>query len=100
MQGSSSRVAHHIFNMHLNACKDGDLLGKICIYSRTMKLRKKKKLKQNIYDKQYAANHGESNLTCNSGSASDSKDATSTLYFPTLGHLRDSGLPMPLNNTV
>lgn len=43
MQGSSSRAAHHIFNMHLNACKDGDLLGKICIYSRTMKLRRKKK---------------------------------------------------------
>ncbi|KAJ1403850.1 hypothetical protein SESBI_26974 [Sesbania bispinosa] len=55
---------------------------------------------QNICDKQYA-NNGESKLTCNSGSASDSKDAISTLYFPTLGHLRDSGLPpMPLNNTL
>lgn len=29
-------------------------------------------------------------LTCNSGNASDSNDAISTLYFPTVGHLRDS----------
>jgi len=33
-----------------------------------------------------------SSLTCSSGNASDSKDATSTLYFPTVGHLTDSGL--------
>lgn len=31
-------------------------------------------------------------LTCNSGNASDSNDAKSTLYFPTVGHLKDSGL--------
>lgn len=36
--------------------------------------------------------------TCNSGNANASKDAISTLYFPTLGHLRDSGLQ--LQNTL
>jgi hypothetical protein len=44
----------------------------------------------------YHSNKGQGNiselLTCNSGNASDSKDATSTLYFPTVGHLADSGL--------
>eukprot|EP00268_Persea_americana_P005023 TRINITY_DN11678_c0_g1_i7.p1 TRINITY_DN11678_c0_g1~~TRINITY_DN11678_c0_g1_i7.p1 ORF type:complete len:109 (+),score=16.78 TRINITY_DN11678_c0_g1_i7:500-826(+) len=33
-----------------------------------------------------------SSLTCSSGIAKDSNDAVSTLYFPTLGHLRDSAL--------
>lgn len=56
----------------------------------------KKMHKQNTYDDKYA-NNWESKLTCNSGNASDSNDATSTLYFPTLGHLIDSGLQMPLN---
>jgi len=36
--------------------------------------------------------HDSELLTCSSGNASDSKDATSTLYFPTVGHLTDSGL--------
>ena len=36
--------------------------------------------------------HNSELLTCSSGNASDSKDATSTLYFPTVGHLTDSGL--------
>lgn len=56
------------------------------------------KEKKNAYDIK------ESEHTCNSGSASDSKDATSTLYLPTLGHPTDSGLQIqchkrkPLNH--
>lgn len=30
--------------------------------------------------------------TCNSGNANDSNEAKSTLYLPTVGHLKDSGL--------
>lgn len=36
--------------------------------------------------------HNSQLLTCSSGNANDSKDATSTLYFPTVGHLTDSEL--------
>jgi N-acyl-L-homoserine lactone synthetase len=35
--------------------------------------------------------------TCSSGKAIDSKDAMSTLYLPTLGHVIDSWLPTERN---
>jgi len=77
-----------------DACKNGRIVGKTC--SKLICCKRKKKT--------YRKDIKESTQTCNSGSASDSKDATSTLYLPTLGHPGDSGLQIqshqikPLNH--
>jgi len=58
-----------------DACKNGCMVGKTC--SNLICCKEKKANRKDIK---------KSKQTCNSGSASDSKDATSTLYLPTLGH--------------